>query len=222
MLIYGGVQVEEFTYEGGDIPAGSSLSIALTEDPSQYAAIDPPPAPPPAWTIDVWVRTTTGKFALGRHREQSPSPTSTIPHARIIATAYCPGALQWYVRIDGREWPVGVQAEVELSALLCCASYGVRRVPFLDTPIVSHSGRLLSSIVTARIIPRNFRRERARVWNADPLGFGSILAVNAEFHPVALLAPGQSIDVRASDEIDVTDGGGASAATASWWEESDG
>jgi len=220
VLISGGRQVNEFSYEG-DAPS-SSVSIALTEDPSQYPSIPGPPAPPPAWTIDIWCRTTTGKFALGRHREQSPAPTSDMAHARIIATAYCPGAVQWYARVDGSEFPEGVNAELELSALPCCAAFGVQRVRYLDHPIVSHSGLHLCTPIDFLALQRNFRRTRAQVWNSDPIGTGSILVVHAYALPVVHLAPGDRLDVRGAEAIFVSDGAGPLAATASYWEESDG
>jgi len=219
MLIQGGATVEA-TYEGGHASPASGLSVSLSEDPSIYGPDGAPAGA--AWVCDVWVRTTTGKFHLGRHFEQTPTQASNSPHARVILVAFCPGAVQWYCRFDGSQMPPTVRAEIELSARDCCAGYGVRSVPILDSPILGSTDRIVGPVVgTPTILPVNHRRTRAVVLNSDPVGGTGVLGVRrvgaATF---GALVAGQSIELTTWEAIEVTEL--APGARVAWFEETDG
>lgn len=75
------------------------------------------------WRVDVDVQTPDGRFRLGSV-ETVPSVASP-PKARIVAMAYCPGALYWYAAVTSLGGPQTSEADVFLAVEKCCGPHAV-------------------------------------------------------------------------------------------------
>ncbi len=100
------------------IPVGPSLTIAITDGDRANR-----------WQLAIDVELEgTGSFRLGT--VTTVAPAAAPPAGRIVAMAYCPGAVRWRVFATRTAGPAHSQAELELSMSGCCPSFvGVVPVP---------------------------------------------------------------------------------------------
>jgi len=93
------------------LPPGPSITLALTD--GDRAA---------SWRMDVDVELDgTGSFRLGSIL--TTAPAASPPRARIVAVAFCPGAIRWRIFTTRIAGAARAQAELELSMSNCCPGY---------------------------------------------------------------------------------------------------